>query len=128
MSSLRELQESLQAYLLRNEQSIAKHIIKPKQDIIDARLEIYREHYYISLTDILKKSYENLYRLLGEESFEELSVAYIKAYPSQYYNINEFTQHLPIFLREHKLYAQHLYIAELAEFIYELENTLIKAD
>ncbi len=127
-TNLRNLQESLQAYLLTGDTTIAKDIINPAGDQIDTRLAIYRDSYYLCLLNNLKKEFALLEQLLGEQAFEEIGIAYINAYPSQYFTINDFGQRFPDFLRTTSPYNQQPPLSELAELILALNNTLISAD
>lgn len=127
-TKLRELQENLQAYLLTGDAKIAKDIVNPIQDEIDTRLAIYRDSYYLCLTNILKKDFPLLEKLIGEEAFEVLATAYIDAYPSKYFSIKDFGERVPLFLQTTLPYSQQPYLSELAELGWELDNTLISAD
>ena len=127
-SHLRELQEKLQAYLLTGDSAIAKDIVDPTQDKVDTRLAIYRDSYYLLLVNILQKDFPLLEKLLGEEQFEVLALAYINAYPSQYCSIKDFGARLPGFLQTTAPYNKQLHLGELAELIRQLDNTLVAAD
>ncbi len=126
--NLHRLQENLQAYLLTGNSAIAKDIVNPAQDTVDTRLAIYRDSYYLCLLNILRKDFSLLEQVLGEQAFEEVGLAYINAYPSQYFTVNNFALRFPVFLQSVSSYNKYLYLSELAEFIWALNNTLISAD
>lgn len=126
--TLRELQNHLQNYLLTGDLTIADFIVNPAKDERDARLAIYRDGYYICLLAILEKDFTLLKKLIGQQTFEEMGLRYIDAYPSHYFSIKDFGQRLPDFLRTVQPYAEQLHLAELADFLWELNNTLIAAD
>ena len=127
-SQLRKLQEELQAYLLTGNSKIAEAIVNPAQDEIDTRLAIYRDSYYLCLTNILKEDFPLLEKILGEPAFENLAIAYINQYPSKYFSIKDFGERLPTFLHTTQPYNEQPYLKELAELSWELDNTMVTAD
>lgn len=128
MSQLRELQHTLQAYLLYDDAKIEQHIRKPLHDSNSERLAIYNNGYFARLLEVLEKQYDVLFKLLGEEEFSELAVEYIAAYPSHFYAIGDFAQFLPQFLQDTKPYAEKPYLSELTSFIAALSDTIDAAD
>lgn len=126
-NQLRKLQEELQAYLLTGNPKITEAIVNPVQDEIDTRLAIYRDSYYLCLTNILRKDFPLLEKLLGEQAFEDLAMAYINQYPSKYFSIKDFGERLPSFLQT-QTYSGRPHLKELAELTWELDNTMVTAD
>lgn len=74
--------------------SIAPH---PPLDAV-ARAGIYADMYRTRLAEALKADFPNLHRLLGEEGFYGLSVAYATAHPSASSDIGQFGRALADFL------------------------------
>lgn len=130
MSNLRELQESLQDHLLTNNQQIKKFVAKPLQGkgTIAERLAIYNNAYHWRLVEALQKDYAILGKYLGLDAFEQLCYDYIVAYPSRYFSVAEFGQHLPEFVLQTEPYKQQPYVSELARFIKTLDNTMTLPD
>jgi len=128
MSHLRDLQEKLMAHILNEDQAILKNVVTTKQIRADERLAIYRDAYYLNLGNILRKDFGILENILGEDEFEQLTVDYITAYPSSYFNVNEFGRHLPKFLTKNQPYAEQPYLAELAAICWAWTSVLITTD
>ncbi|MES2998376.1 MAG: DNA-binding domain-containing protein [Pseudomonadota bacterium] len=126
MSSLVSLQEALQSHLLVEDECIADQLIKPIKGILDDRLAVYADAYYLRLIDALQKEYPLLVKYLGEEAFEALSEVYIDEYPSRFYSINDFTKQLPDFLAVYQ--SKEAYLSELAALMRALSLSLESAD
>ena len=93
MHNLLCIQASFQDYLLTGDLSIMSAIVS---DIRDAkqRLEVYFNAYRIRLIDVLKADYPKLRLYMGDEEFEKLSLAYLKAFPSEHFSVRYLGQHL----------------------------------
>lgn len=62
------------------------------------RLEVYRSGYLARLVDCLRDDYPVTAETLGEESFESLCHAYVRAHPSRSPNLNAFGQPMAAFV------------------------------
>jgi hypothetical protein len=128
MSSLRQIQEQLQAYLLTNDTQIAECVTQPAEDEIVARLDIYSNAYRLRLFEVFELEYENLKKIMGEDEFAKMAFSYIDAYPSQHFSIDKLTRQLPQFLSEDKFYRKKPYLAEIAELIWFLSRSIDASD
>lgn len=54
MKTLKELQEGMQAFVLEKNTDVAEDIIKPENMDSVARLQVYRNAYYLRLIEILE--------------------------------------------------------------------------
>lgn len=97
-TSLMQLQNELQAYILENEAQVEKEIIPPANSSAKIRLDVYREGYYLRLIEILALDFPNIKKLLGDTAFDKLSRAYIDAYPSNQFSVRTFGRHFEKFL------------------------------
>lgn len=125
---LRELQKSLQNHLLTKEKSINQYIAGATPKIISQRLAIYGDGYRYRLIDVLATYYDVLYKYVGDENFFDLASAYIAAFPSRYFSVDLFPQHLAKFLAVTEPYKNQFYLSELANFIWLLNTTIDSAD
>lgn len=128
MSTLQHLQKNLQAYLLTQDANIAKFIAAPLKGTAIERLDVYNIAYRLRLIEALSVDYEALQQLLGEESFEQLSRAYLEAYPSHHFSLEVFGEHLPDFLASTPPYSHQPYLSELATFSSVLDKAVNAAD
>jgi len=126
MSAWFSLQEALQRHVLLDDDDIVDQLVTPRKGVLDDRLAVYTNAYRWRLIDALRKEYPLLCTHLGEETFAELSTAYIEEYPSRFYAISEFTKQLPQFLAVH--HADQAYLSELAALIRALSLSLESAD
>jgi len=122
--TLRETQESLQAHLLADDEGISKYITGATPEMVSERLAIYNGGYYARLIDALKNDYHALCTLMTEHAFFHMGEAYAQAYPSKYFSVDLFGQHLAKFLATTKPYCEKPYLSELARFIWDLNSTI----
>lgn len=128
MSALRELQETFQSHLLTDNPAISNFITGASPEMVQERLAIYNNGYYSCLLETLDAYYSLLEKLMGEDDFLAMGEAYIQSYPSHYFSIDLFGQHLAEFLAKTKPYSEKLYLSELADFIWKLNSTIDAAD
>lgn len=128
MKGLLHLQNTFQSYLLNANPAFQKHIVHTEKVPAQTRLAIYSNAYQLRLIEALGSNYPVLQVYLGCEQFEELSRAYLFAYPSSYRSIRWFGDQLAYFLRENTPYKEMPYLAELAQFEWALTLVFDAAD
>ena len=116
MKQLREIQKSFQSYLHGSDDAINQYIAAPTQDFAEERLYLYKDAYYLRLTDVLKRDYPGIFALLDEASFEDLATQYIDQNPSKYVSVNFFGNAMPAFLKRTQPYSAQPHLAEMATF------------
>jgi hypothetical protein len=79
-------------------------------------LEVYQEDYQARLTEALKNTYAAIYSIIGEEDFQRLSLDYIKSYPSESCDLDDYGNNFNFFLTTHSLSDDYLFLSELAHF------------
>jgi hypothetical protein len=79
------------------------------------RLEIYADMYLWRLLEALREEFPKLAGLLGDDAFSNLGTAYVRAHPSEHYDIGHFGRLLPAFLRAHPKLGMRADAADLAE-------------
>ena len=62
----------------------------------------------------MRNDHELLHAYLGDEMFDEMGHAYVKARPSEHPNLRWFSQGLPEFLRSAEPYCNHPVLSDLA--------------
>jgi hypothetical protein len=77
-------------------------------------LAIYQNGYIGRLTEVLADKFETIQKLIGPESFKELSAQYIHRYPSLDANLENYGNEFSSFLNTHDLKIEFPFIAELA--------------
>jgi hypothetical protein len=113
MSSLQTIQEQmLQAVLAER---AAKLRTIRSDDIAGAqdRLSVYHHGYRVRLHDALKNEFTGLHCMAGRR-FHSMLDAYVKAHPSEHYNIRWYGADLPSFLDESHPWCDEPHLAEMA--------------
>ena len=105
---------------------VAEAIIKPNDRLTSfERLEIYNRQYWFRILSALAEDFEGLRLILGDRSFEKLSVAYLLDCPSQSFTLRNLGSRLERWLREH---PEHIAgVKEIALDLVRLEWAEIEA-
>lgn len=126
MSSLKQLQQQLQHYLLEGNLAIAEAILPSDKLSVNKRLHIYRDAYHYRLLEALANNYPYLKVMLGDERFQYIGFAYIAEHPSVYRSIRWFGDNLPAYLSCDV--SNEPYLAEFAAFEWALTLAFDAAD
>ncbi len=125
MTSLDELQRTLQRYLTDGDESVLQLIAG---DQCEERLSIYGTAYRMRLQEVLGVNFSKLHILLGDDNFEHLTRDYIRMHPSQHPNVRWFGGELAAFLDGTRPYADQPVLAEMATFEWALAKAFDAAD
>ncbi|WP_230969388.1 HvfC/BufC N-terminal domain-containing protein [Nitrogeniibacter aestuarii] len=79
-------------------------------------LEVYRIAWRARLIEALRANYPVVHRVLGDEAFEALADAYMRAHPSQNRSIRWFGDRLPSYVAAHPEMLPHPAVADLVRF------------
>lgn len=116
MSSLRQLQQNMQNFLLTTQPAIYPQIIGSNPNFITERLAIYSDAYLLRLQEILASAFPGVRALAGEELFNSLAESYLTLYPSTYANARYLGKHLAGFLTTNLYHQTQPELAEMAKF------------
>jgi hypothetical protein len=120
VTSLAELQQKFQAYVLYHDPRIENEVAGTVRIGASTRLEIYANAYRLRLIEVLENNFEALHTLLGDDAFNELGHEYINQYPSGHPNIRWFGNNLSRLLRKNSPYNAYPVLAEMAAFEWAL--------
>lgn len=126
-TSLCNVQNNFQNYLLHGQIDIQPSIIGTEKVPVVTRLAIYRDAYQARLLESLASNYPALKTYLGFEEFQKIGCAYTNAHPSLYRSIRWFGNELTNYLT-HYYDNQYPYLAELAEFEWKMTLAFDAAD
>jgi hypothetical protein len=101
MSDLRLLQQRFQQYLIGTSDEIESDIVSTADALAEHRLGTYYNAYRIRLIDCLAVDFSALDKYLGREAFENLTLDYLKHYPSTHPSVRWFGKHLPEYFKAH---------------------------
>lgn len=75
---------------------------------------VYQRGYVARLTDMLGETFENVWKVLGDDDFFRIAEDFIRATPSQSYNLSHYSEKFIEFLRTHELSAEFTFLPDLA--------------
>lgn len=87
------------------------------------RVGIYADMYFYRILDVLKEDFPVTLALISLDNFHNLVTGYLIDYPSRHYSIGEAGRSLADFLRDHPLFREYPFLADLAR----LERALTDA-
>ena len=93
-------------------------------------LAVYQEDYQARLSEALKNTYRAINSLIGDEDFQHLAFGYIKKYSSLSTDLDDYGNHFSLFLINHPLSDDYIFLSELAHFewnfreIFHLEQNI----
>lgn len=114
MSDLARQQAEFQRSLLAGDDAVLAEILDSDKEKRETLFGVYRYAYGSRLVEALRNDHEWLHAYLGDEMFDEMGHAYVKAHPSEHPNLRWFSQGLPEFLRANAPYSDYPVLADLA--------------
>ncbi len=116
--ALTDLQIAFHHHLLNQPSSIAQEVIEDGRIDVDHRLSIYHNAYRIRLLENLRDAYEKTWSYLGDDTFNDLALAFIEDNPPLHRNLRWHGGEFPQYLAGQ--FPQHTFIAELATIDWQL--------
>lgn len=114
MSDFARQQADFQRGILAGDDSVLAEILDSDKEKRETLFGVYRYAYGSRLVEALRNDHELLHAYLGDETFDEMGHAYVRARPSQHPNVRWFSQGIPDFLRSTPPYSQYPVLADLA--------------
>ncbi|MGQ0683419.1 HvfC/BufC family peptide modification chaperone [Bradyrhizobium sp.] len=114
MSDLARQQADFQRGILAGDDSVLGEIPDSPREKRETLFGVYRYAYGSRLVEALRNDHELLHAYLGDEMFDEMGHAYVKAHTSEHPNLRWFSQALPDFLRTGAPYSGYPVLADLA--------------
>ncbi|KTD37204.1 DNA-binding domain-containing protein [Legionella oakridgensis] len=115
MPSLHEVQHRFKQGVLNEDPAFHVYIKKNKRLHPERLLQVYRNNYYISLTEALENIYPLTQKLVGKDFFAATAKAYIRCYPSISGDLHEFGGQLSRFLDDFPPTQTLPYLPEIAQ-------------
>jgi hypothetical protein len=112
------------------QQAAMKHAIVRGADApaVTGLLRIYQQAYSARLVAALRDNFGVLPKVLGDDGFDTLALAYIHAYPSTRPSIRWFGDRLPEFMLAHDELVPHPALIDLARMEWALRTAFDAAD
>ena len=114
MSDFARQQAEFQRGILSGDDTVLSEILDSPREKRATLFGVYRYAYGSRLVEAMRNDHELLHLYLGDEMFDEMGHAYVKARPSAHPNLRWFSQGLPAFLKSTEPYATHLELSDLA--------------
>ena len=114
MSDFARQQAEFQRGILDDDDTVLSEILDSPREKRETLFGVYRYAYGSRLVEAMRNDHELLHLYLGDEMFDEMGHAYVKACPSAHPNLRWFSQGLPAFLKSTEPYATHLELSDLA--------------
>ena len=114
MSDLARQQSDFQRGILSGDDTVLTEILDSDKEKRETLYGVYRYAYGSRLVEAMRNDHELLHAYLGDEMFDEMGHAYVKAYPSEHPNLRWFSQSLPAFLTSTAPYSDHPVLSDLA--------------
>ena len=114
MSDFARQQADFQRGILDGDDAVLAEILDSPQEKREVLFGVYRYAYGSRLVEAMRNDHELLHLYLGDEMFDEMGHAYVKARPSGHPNLRWFSQGLPEFLKSTAPYAEHPALSDLA--------------
>jgi hypothetical protein len=114
MSDFARQQAEFQRGILDGDEKVLAEILDSPQEKREVLFGVYRYAYGSRLVEAMRNDHELLHLYLGDEMFDEMGHAYVKARPSEHPNLRWFSQRLPEFLKSAEPWCNHPVIADLA--------------
>lgn len=93
-----------------------------------ARVQVYNEAYFARIHDAIAADFSGVRRCIGHAGFQQLVADYLVAHPPQHFSLRYIGQHLPAFVGQQPLLNDYPYLAELADFEWQLFDIYDAAD
>lgn len=114
MSDFARQQADFQRGILTDDDSVLTEILDSPREKRETLYGVYRYAYGSRLVEAMRNDHELLHLYLGDERFDEMGHAYVKARPSEHPNLRWFTQGLPAFLKSAEPWCSHPVLSDLA--------------
>lgn len=125
MTSLMAIQEEFQNSLLREYSNIKSFLNKPPIGEISTRLNVYQAGYVLRLVEVLEYEFPAIKQLLGDKAFYAAAEKYILKNPSKHFSLDTLGEKFYTFLKGTAPYKNRPYLAELADFEWQLSEIFI---
>ncbi|MCL9782917.1 DNA-binding domain-containing protein [Vibrio sp. S4M6] len=90
----------------------------------DERLQIYRNNFIISLSEVLQATYPMVMALVGKECFDQLARQYVLTYPLKQGDVTHYGESFEhVFAQFPNVISEAPYLADVARFEWQLDRS-----
>ena len=125
---LAQLQQALQAHVLRGEAGIESEIVGDARSPVPVRLGIYTSAYGARLVEVLGESFPAVRMALGAKFFERSISDFVRQHPSRFRSARAYGEELSTWLAAHLDGTRARRVADLARFEWAVADAFDAAD
>lgn len=114
MSDFARQQAEFQRGILSGDDAVLAEILDSPREKRETLFGVYRYAYGSRLVEAVRNDHELLHLYLGDEMFDEMGHAYVRAHTSEHPNLRWYSRGLPDFLRSAEPYSDHPALSDLA--------------
>jgi hypothetical protein len=126
--SLADLQRAFQDYVLASSDVFTAQVRDTSKADRVTLLDVYRDGYALRLIEVLTNDFPGVLAMVGSESFDALTRAYIANHPSRHPSVRWFGRRLADFLATTAPYDRTPALAEMARFEWALGEAFDSVD
>jgi hypothetical protein len=126
--SLADLQRAFQDYVLVSSDAFTGQVRDTSKADRVTLLDVYRDGYALRLIEVLTMDFPGVLAMVGPETFDTLTRAYIATHPSRHPSVRWFGRQLPDFLAMTAPHATTPALAEMARFEWALGEAFDSID
>jgi len=124
--NIKQLQQQFSDTLLYKNDQITTQIKHKKAFNSNELLQVYRNNFVMGVTEALSATYQHTLSLVGEEFFNAVARQYILTHPPKENNLMSYGNGFSEYLRNLSQLKDLPYVAEMARFEWQLEQTTNK--
>ncbi len=128
MSDFARQQSEFQRGILSGDDTVLAEILDSPREKRETLYGVYRYAYSSRLVEAMRNDHELLHGYVGDEMFDEMGHAYVKARPSEHPNVRWFSQGLPDFLKSAAPYSEYPVLGDLAGLEKQLNDAFDARD
>ena len=128
MSDFARQQSEFQRGILTGDDTILAEILDSPKEKRETLYGVYRYAYGSRLVEAMRSDHELLCFYVGDEMFDEMGHAYVKARPSEHPNVRWFSQGFPDFLKSTAPYSEYPVLSDLAALEKQLNDAFDASD
>lgn len=115
-------------YITGESEFVPLELIPPKKLTDQECMDIYRNGYFARLSEVLGEHFCACWKILGDESFQDICTEYILNHPSSEWNINRYGKAFPAMINSNFATEDYPFIGDLASLEWNKQNLFHKKD
>jgi hypothetical protein len=115
-------------YITGESEFVPLELIPPKNLTALECMDIYRNGYFARLSEVLGEHFGACWKILGDETFQDICTEYILNHPSSEWNINRYGKSFPAMINSNFAVEDYPFIGDLAILEWNKQSLFHKKD